>query len=156
MAEKLFWAVFEHLGQLSPRFRQWRRPKAFCPQVQAPDSSGGFDHYSADCFLYGLGPTSAAQGGGQVSSAAGFAKFSARFAIVDTARHNDARRAREMCAGIKAGEIVIFDKAYVDFEHLADLSMREVFWVTRAKDNMQFQVVQSYQQGMAGKFCGMI
>ena len=56
-----------------------------------------------------------------------------------------------MCAGIKAGEIVIFDKAYVDFEHLADLSLREVFWVTRAKDNMQFKVSQRYQQGIIGK-----
>jgi hypothetical protein len=77
--------------------------------------------------------------------------FLPRFAIVDTARHNDAKRAREMCAGIKAGEIVIFDKAYVDFEHLADLSLREVFWVTRAKDNMQFKVSQRYQQGIIGK-----
>ena len=51
--------------------------------------------------------------------------FLPRFAIVDTARHNDAKRAREMCAGIQAGEIVIFDKAYVDFSHLADLSMRD-------------------------------
>jgi hypothetical protein len=61
--------------------------------------------------------------------------FLPRFAIVDTARHNDAKRAREVCAGIRAGEIVIFDKAYVDFAHLADLCMRLVFWVTRAKDN---------------------
>jgi len=94
MAEKLFWAVFEHLGQLSHVSVSGAGRKRFARQVQAPDSSGGFDHYSADCFLYGLGPTSARNGGGQVSSAAGFAKFSARFAIVDTARHNDARRAR--------------------------------------------------------------
>jgi len=59
--------------------------------------------------------------------------------------HRPAQRrpARAECVpGSRAGEIVIFDKAYVDFEHLADLSMREVFWVTRAKDNMQFQVVR--------------
>src|SRR5437870_12445237 len=71
--------------------------------------------------------------------------FLPRFAIVDTARHNDARRAREVCTGVKAGEIVIFDKAYVDFEHLADLSMREVFWVTRAKENLNYQVVRRLQ-----------
>ena len=56
-----------------------------------------------------------------------------------------------MCAAIKAGEIVIFDKAYVDFGHLADLSLREVFWVTRAKDNMQFKVANRYQRGIIGK-----
>ena len=76
--------------------------------------------------------------------------FLPRFAIVDTARHHDNQRAREVCAGIKAGEIVIFDKAFVDFEHLADLSMREVFWVTRAKDNMSYRVVQRYQNRPTG------
>ena len=77
--------------------------------------------------------------------------FLPRFAIIDTARHNDAKRAREVCAGIKAGEIVIFDKAYVDFGHLADLCVRRVFWVTRAKENLSFKVVRRYQRGAVGK-----
>jgi hypothetical protein len=76
--------------------------------------------------------------------------FLPRFAIVDTARHNDAKRAREVCAGIKAGEIVIFDKAYVDFAHLADLCIRLVFWVSWAKDNLNCKVVRSYQNKAAG------
>src|SRR5690606_21178259 len=63
----------------------------------------------------------------------------------------DAKRARELCAGIKAVEIVIFDKAYVDFAHLADLCRRMVFWVTRAKDNLSFKVVRRYQKGAVGK-----
>ena len=40
--------------------------------------------------------------------------FLPRFAIVDTAGEHDNLRARELCAGVQAGEIVIFDKAYVD------------------------------------------
>jgi hypothetical protein len=74
-----------------------------------------------------------------------------RFAIVDTAHHADGKRAREVCSGIQAGEIVIFDKAYIDYSHLADLAMREVCWITRAKDNMQYQVVETYQQEPVGK-----
>src|ERR1019366_7375004 len=35
--------------------------------------------------------------------------FLPRFAIIDTAREADAKRARELCAGIRDGEIVIFD-----------------------------------------------
>ena len=62
--------------------------------------------------------------------------FLPRFALVDTARHNDAKRARELCAGIKAGEIVTLDKAYVDVGHQADHSMRLVFRVARAKDKI--------------------
>jgi hypothetical protein len=59
---------------------------------------------------------------------------------VDTAAHNDNRRARELCAGLAEGEIAVFDKAYVDFAHLLDLTLRGVFWVTRAKDNMRYRV----------------
>src|SRR6056300_99158 len=54
-----------------------------------------------------------------------------RFAIVDTAKHNDNLRARELCAGLKAGEIVIFDRAYNDFDLLRDLEERSVQWVGR-------------------------
>jgi hypothetical protein len=36
------------------------------------------------------------------------------------ARENDALRSREICAGIRSGEIVIFDNAYLDFLHLFD------------------------------------
>ncbi len=70
-----------------------------------------------------------------------------RFALVDTAREHDNRRGHELCAALQAGEIVIFDKAYVDFSHLADLSQREVFWVIRAKENMQSRVIRKFQSG---------
>ena len=77
--------------------------------------------------------------------------FLPRFALIDTARDNDAKRAREVCAGIRAGEIVLFDKAYVDFAHLHDLNERGVFWVTRAKDNLAFRVVTRRIKQAAGK-----
>ncbi len=64
--------------------------------------------------------------------------FLPAIAIVDTAKHNDNKRAREMCADIGAGEIVLFDKAYIDFEHLHDLNARGVFWVTRIKENLKY------------------
>lgn len=76
--------------------------------------------------------------------------FLPRFAIVDTAKENDNKRAREVCADIREGEIVVFDKAYVDFGHLADLSARGVFWVTRAKDNMKSRVERKIQRGAQG------
>ena len=45
-----------------------------------------------------------------------------------------------LCARLVAGEIAVFDKAYVHFKHLFSLSTRGVFWVTRAKDNMRTHV----------------
>lgn len=48
--------------------------------------------------------------------------FRPSFAIVATAGQHDNRRARELCTGLPAGEIVLFDKAYVDFVHLCELT----------------------------------
>jgi hypothetical protein len=76
--------------------------------------------------------------------------FLPRFAIVGTAGEHDSVRARELCAGVRAGEIVIFDKAYLDFAHLADLAMSEVFWVTRAKDNLRCRVLRKFQHRRQG------
>jgi hypothetical protein len=73
-----------------------------------------------------------------------------RFVLVGTAKDNDNKRARELCAGLRAGETVIFDKAYVDLAHLFDLFLRQVSWVTRAKDHMQFLVMRRYQWGQIG------
>jgi len=77
--------------------------------------------------------------------------FLPRFAIIDTAREADAKRARELCAGIQEGEIVIFDKAYLDFDHLWDLDRRGVFWVTRGKENLQLAVIENYPVKEGGK-----
>ncbi len=67
--------------------------------------------------------------------------------IVDTAAHHDNKRARELCAGVQEGETVVFDKAYVDFEPLAGLEARGVWWVTRAKDNMRWRARKTLTKG---------
>jgi len=151
MAEKLFWAVFEHLGNLSPGFVSGRAGKRFARKfkrtIHLVDSTT--IPLIASCMDWARHRRRKAAA--KCHLRLDLQSFLPRFAIVDTARHNDAKRARELCAGIKAGEIVIFDKAYVDFAHLADLCMRMVFWVTRAKDNMRFKVVRRYQRGAVGK-----
>ena len=77
--------------------------------------------------------------------------FLPRFVLLDSARHADGHHAWAVCAGLRAGEIVLFDRAYVDFAHLLDLTRRGVFWVTRAKENHQFQVVKRLLKKPAGK-----
>lgn len=151
MAEKLFWAVFEHLGKLSARFVSGRAGKRFARKfkraIHVVDSTT--IPLIASCMDWARHRRRKAAA--KCHLRLDLQSFLPRFAIVDTARHNDAKRARELCAAIKAGEIVIFDKAYVDFAHLADLCQRMVFWVTRAKDNLCFKVVRRYQRGVAGK-----
>lgn len=65
-----------------------------------------------------------------------------RYAVVDTAKFHDSKKAWDVCGILKNGEIVVFDKAYLDFVHLYDLDERGVFWVSRSKDNMQYRVVR--------------
>ena len=150
MAEQLFWAVFEHLGELSPHFVNGTGRKRFARKfkrtihlVDSPTIP-----LIASCLDWARHRRRKAAA--KCHLRLDLQSFLPRLAIVDTARHNDAKRARELCAGVKAGEIVIFDKAYVDFSHLADLSWRWVFWVTRAKDNLQYTVEETYQDHVQG------
>ncbi len=65
-------------------------------------------------------------------------------------RGHDNKRARELCAGLASGEVVVFDKAYIDFKHLGDLDARGVWWVTRAKDNLNYHVRKNLTRGKEG------
>jgi hypothetical protein len=66
-------------------------------------------------------------------------------AVIDTAKFHDASKARDVCAGLADGEIVIFDKAYMDFKHLQELTQRGIYWVSRAKDNLQYKAAERLQ-----------
>jgi hypothetical protein len=121
MAEQLFWRMLEHLGQQWPGFARGTTGRGpahrFRRSVQIIDAT-----------IIGL-----------VASC--LHSFLPRMAVVDTGTA-DATRAAELCAGLRAGEIVIFDKAYVDFPHLQVLHQRGVFWVTRCLERFRYRVVQ--------------
>jgi hypothetical protein len=72
--------------------------------------------------------------------------FLPRFAVVGSAKSHDAVKGRVLCNQLKDGEIVIFDKAYVDFKHLFELMLRGIFWVTRAKTNMAYKIVRKLKK----------
>jgi hypothetical protein len=142
LAEKLFWSVLEHLQKLSPGFGHGRRGKGvtrrFRRLIHIVDSTT--IQLVASCMDWAKHRRRKAAA--KCHLRLDLQSFLPRFAIIDTARHNDNSRAREVCAGIREGEIAIFDKAYVDFLHLFDLARRGVFWVTRAKDNLKLRVLK--------------
>jgi hypothetical protein len=149
MAQALFWQMLEHLQQLHPGFGARRRPRfafRFKRLIHVVDSTT--IQLVARCLDWAKHRRRKAAAKCHVRL--NLQTFLPRFALVDTAGEHDNRRAHELCAGVAAGEIVIFDKAYVDFAHLADLAMREVWWVTRAKDNLQYRVVRKLQHGRQG------
>ncbi|HZR18882.1 MAG TPA: IS4 family transposase [Verrucomicrobiae bacterium] len=149
MAEKLFWNMLAHLQAIAPQFGGGRRPRfafRFKRMIHVVDSTT--IQLVARCMDWAKHRRRKAAAKCHVRL--NLQTFLPRFAIVDTAGEHDNRRARELCAGVRAGEIVIFDKAYLDFAHLADLAIREVFWVTRAKDNLEYRVVRKLQRGIIG------
>ncbi len=87
--------------------------------------------------------------GAKMHTALNMRSFLPNFVIVKSAHDSDPKSAWELCAGMKAGEVVAFDKEYVDFKHLKTLSDRDVSWGTRSKENMLYEVMG--QQATAGE-----
>lgn len=71
--------------------------------------------------------------------------FLPRFAVVKSAKSHDAVMAKTLCNGLKDGEFVVFDKAYVDFAHLFELMQRGILWISRAKTNMAYRTVKKFK-----------
>src|SRR6184192_2936270 len=128
MAEKLFWAVYEHLGDLSPKFVSGKAAKRFARKfkrtIHVVDSTT--IQLIASCMDWAKHRRRKAAA--KCHLRLDLQSMLPRFAIVGKAGDADAKRAREVCAGVQAGEIVIFDKAYVDYEHLMELENRDVVW----------------------------
>jgi hypothetical protein len=141
LAEKVFWAVLGHLQTLQPGFARGQRGRGiarrFRRAIHVVDSTT--IELVASCMDWAKHRRRKAAA--KCHLRLDLHSFLPRFAIIDTARENDAKRARELCAAIRAGEIVVFDKAYLDFAHLFDLAARGIFWVTRAKDNLAYEVL---------------
>jgi hypothetical protein len=141
LAEKLFWSELEYLQSLKPGFAQGARfqlARRFKRVIHVVDAT--VIELVASCLDWAKHRRRKAAA--KCHLRLNLHSFLPGFAIIDTARENDAKRARELSAGIRAGEIVIFDKAYVDFDHLFALHLRGVFWVTRARDDFRYRVVK--------------
>jgi len=141
MAEELFWATLADLQAQAPGFGMGRRyvgfPRRFKRVINVVDSTT--IKLVANCMDWAKHRRRKAAA--KCHMRLDLQTFLPRFALVKAASTHDSTEAPELCADIRAGEIVVFDKAYVDFSHLHTLAQREVFWVTRAKDNMAYEIV---------------
>jgi len=142
-AEVVFWRTLAHLQHIDASFGR-QRPGGragrsllhrFKVRIHAVDST--VMELVANCMNWAKHRRRKAAA--KMHLRLGLNSFLPTFAIVDTAGQHDNKRAREVCAGLEEGEVVVFDKAYVDFVHLHDLDARGVQWVTRAKDNFRYR-----------------
>ena len=141
MAEALFWSVLHSLQKQAPAFGMGRKyvglPRRFKRIIHVVDSTT--IRLVANCMDWAKHRRRKAAA--KCHMRLDLQTFLPRFAIVKAADTHDSTEAAELCADIRSGEIVVFDKAYLDFEHLYKLHERGVFWVTRAKDNMAYEIV---------------
>lgn len=141
-AEKLFWQVYQQCHQQYPGFGgghlKGRFLRRFRASIHLLDSS--VIELVASCLPWAQHRRRKAAA--KIHLKLGAQSFLPEMAIIDTAAEHDSKRARELCAHISEGEIAIFDKAYVDFPHLGDLDRRGIYWVTRAKENMAYDVIK--------------
>ena len=150
--ETVFWRTLNHLQRVEPGFSS-HRPGGrrllhrFKVRIHAVDSTTM--ELVANCMDWAKHRRRKAAA--KLHMRLGVNGFLPTFALVDTAGEHDNTRARELCANLQAGEITLFDKAYVDFNHLHDLDLREVCWVTRAKNNMNYRVRRNLEVPKGGK-----
>ena len=144
MAQALFWAVLSHIQSQHPDFGRGHKysglPKRFKRAIHAIDSTT--IQLVANCMDWAKHRRRKAAA--KCHMQLNLQTFLPQFAIVKAASTHDSTEAYQLCSNLKDGEIAVFDKAYVDFPHLADLNGRGVFWITRAKDNMQYRVVKQH------------
>ncbi len=141
LAEQLFWKMFEHLGSLSSGFVGGRRRAPlhrFKRTVHIIDST--VIALVANCLDWASHRRRKAAAKCHVRL--DFQSLLPRMVIVDQARQHDNVYARALCVGVKLGEIVIGDRAYLELLHLLELSERGVYWVVREKENLCFEVIE--------------
>jgi hypothetical protein len=140
MMEELFWSVLGHLQSLNPGFGPSGRysglPRRFKRGIHAVDSTT--IALVANCMDWAKHRRRKAAA--KMHLRLNLQTFLPAFAIIEEASHHDSARAMQLCAGLQTGEIAVFDKAYVHFANLFNLSGRGIFWVTRAKDNLRYRV----------------
>ena len=141
MAERLYWEVFGHLVAVCPEFGDYRRHKGFLARMKrgvfAIDSST--IKLCLNCIDWARHRRKKAAAKLHMNLDVG-SRLPA-FAVVEDAAHHDSVRAETLCAGLKAGDVCVADRAYTDFRFLDGLRTRGIFFVVRQKKNMRFRGV---------------
>ena len=143
MAQDLFYATLSHFSSNFPQFgrfdRPFKLPRKIKRTINLIDSTT--IQLFANCMDWAKHRRRKAAA--KCHMLLNAQTFLPRFAVVKSAKSHDAVVGRVLCNELKDGEIVVFDKAYVDFKHLFELMQRGILWVTRAKTNMAYTIVKT-------------
>ena len=143
VAEDLYWQMLEHLQTVCPGFTQYRKHSGFIFRLKR-------EIFALDSTTLQLTLASIDWARHRRRKAAAkchlrlnIGNFLPSFAVVEDAAHHDCKRAEMLCAGLGVGDVVLGDRAYVEFPFLAGLEERGVFFVLRSKINMKYATVKT-------------
>lgn len=146
MAEQLFYRMMEYLPASFPRFRDghtrglaWR----FRRTIHVVDAT--VIQLLATCLPW-------AEHNHRKAAAKCHMRLALRsllpgFVVVGSACEGELSKVRALCAGLRPGEIVLFDRGYHLFAHFWELTERGIFYVTRPKEGLCLKVVRRRPQG---------
>ena len=142
MAEALYWRMMDHLTAVSPEFARGKVRRGFLRRFHK--AIYAMDSTTIQLVMNNLdwARHRRRKAAAKCHMRLNLESYLPGCVIIDTAKHHDNTQARVLCGVLRSGEIVVFDKAYVDFGHLKDLDDRGVFWVSRAKDNLRYRRVR--------------
>ena len=141
LAQDLFYEMLEHLTSVAPGFggRTYKgMPRRFKRMVHVIDTTT--IQLVANCMDWAKHRRRKAAA--KLHLSLNLQNCLPIIAVVSTAAQHEARHAARLCATLKAGEIALFDKGFIDFSFMWDLTERGVYFVTRSKDNMRYRVVK--------------
>ncbi len=125
LSEALFWGTLSHLPAQSPGFGRRKfsgRLRKLNRAIEIMDST--VIELVANCMDWASHRRHKAAA--KCHLRLNFENLLPSFAVIDTAREADNKRARDLTAGLKPGQVGIFDRGYVDLKHFAELSERKV------------------------------
>jgi len=151
MAEALYWQVFYNLIATSPTFNCGRKHRKFLSRFKA--SIHAIDSSTIKLALNSIGWARhrAKKAAAKLHLRLDVGSRLPAFAVVEEASHHDSKRASALCAGLKADDILLGDRAYVDFDFLNDLRLRGIHFVLRLKKNIKVRTVRKLPLGKPAK-----
>jgi len=145
IAEQVCWGVLEHLRTISPNFVDSRRHRGFLSRfkhtIVAIDSTVlRLALYSIDWARHRRRKAAA-----KLHMRLDVGSMLPSFAVVDSAAPHDIRHAATLCANLKDGDVLLADRAYVDFAFLHNLVKRGISFVLRDKVSMVYETLENHE-----------
>jgi hypothetical protein len=144
VAEEVYWETARKLGAASPGFIPPKRVQGFLSRFRdrgifAIDST--VIKLALSCIA--SYPYRSKKAAAKMHTRLPIGSFIPSVVRIEAGKPHDCTMADALTKDMKGGDILLADRAYVDFLFLHNLTARGVFWVLRQKVNMQYEVVES-------------